>query len=215
VTLILLVLTGLAALGDWVAVAQRRFRLEYVLKPLTLALLIAAAAVADLGAVKPWVLAALVLGLAGDVALMASRDDAPGPDRAFLLGLGSFLVGHVAYLVAFLRHGVHPLSVAAGVLVVGGAAVLSLPTVLRGARRSGGDILAGAVAAYAATLAVMAVFAVGTASVATALGGLLFLGSDTLLAWDRFAHRLRRGPLLVIVTYHLAQLLIVIGLLRR
>jgi uncharacterized membrane protein YhhN len=60
----------------------------------------------------------------------------------------------------------------------------------------------------------MAVFAVGTGAIATALGGLLFLASDTALAYDRFVRRVPHGPLLVIVSYHLAQLLIVIGLLR-
>jgi uncharacterized membrane protein YhhN len=60
----------------------------------------------------------------------------------------------------------------------------------------------------------MTVLGFGTAAVATAVGALLFLASDTTLAWNRFVQPLRRGPVLVAVTYHLAQLLIVIGLLR-
>jgi uncharacterized membrane protein YhhN len=51
--------------------------------------------------------------------------------------------------------------------------------------------------------------------VATAAGGVLFLASDTVLAHDRFVRRLHPGPLAVIVSYHLAQLLIVIGLIRH
>lgn len=44
-----------------------------------------------------WVIAGLVLGAIGDVALMF--DD----DRGFLAGLGAFLAGHVAYVVALAR----------------------------------------------------------------------------------------------------------------
>ncbi|MGI8759995.1 MAG: lysoplasmalogenase family protein [Jatrophihabitantaceae bacterium] len=210
-----LILTGVAAAGDWAAVWQRLFRLEYLLKPLTLALLIAAAAAADLGAAKPWVLAALAFGLLGNVALMLSQDVPGRPDPAFLVGLASFLIGNAAYLVAFLRHGVHGLHLLAGLLIVAGAAVLTLPLVLRGSRRAGGMPLMAAVAAYAVLLGATAVLAVGTSAIATALGGLLLLASDAALGWDRFVKRLRRGPLLVIVSYHLAQLLIVIGLIRH
>jgi len=41
-----------------------------------------------------WILAGLVLGAGGDVALMFEGE------KAFLAGLGSFLLGHVAYVIA-------------------------------------------------------------------------------------------------------------------
>jgi uncharacterized membrane protein YhhN len=218
VTVALLVLAGVVAVVDWYAVARRLRHVEYLAKPLTLLLLLVAAGFADLGPAKPWVLAALALGLLGDVALLFADEDATredeNPDTAFLTGLGCFLFGHLAYLVAFTRHGLHPVQVVAGVLVVVGASALALPRVLRGADRDGGSTLAVVVAGYSAVLGAMAVLGFGTAAVATALGALLFLASDTTLAWNRFVQPLRRGPVLVAVTYHLAQLLIVIGLLR-
>jgi uncharacterized membrane protein YhhN len=219
VTVALFVLSGVAALGDWAAVARRRHRAEAVLKPLTLALLVAAAASADLGSAKPWVLAALALGLVGDVALLFSPDEPVRPagdelDPAFLIGLAAFLLGHVAYLVAFARHGLHGWQAVAGVLVVAGTVVLAMSRVLRGANVHGGRLLAGLVAAYACVLGAMVVLAFATAAIATAIGGAVFLASDTTLAWNRFVQPLARGPLIVIVTYHVAQLMIVIGLLR-
>ena len=78
-TVALLVVAGLAALGDWVAVDRRLTHLEYLLKPLVLALLIAAAATADLGVVAPWIVAALAFGLVGDVGLMLSDKHATRP----------------------------------------------------------------------------------------------------------------------------------------
>lgn len=211
-TVTLLIVAAAVAVGDWAAVNARLFRLEYVLKPVTIVLLIAAAMSADLGVARPWVLAALVFGLLGDIALLISTDGQPDPP--FIAGLGAFLVGHICYLVGFLRVGVRALDLLAGVLVVAGVAGLALPAVLRGAARAAGKRFAAAVAAYAALLATMAVLAVGTSIVATAVGGVLFLGSDTLLARRRFVSPVRRGPLLVIVSYHLAQFLILLGLIR-
>ena len=208
----LLIVAAVVALGDWAAVHLRLFRVEYVLKPLTVALLVATACVADLGPAQPWVIAALALGLVGDVGLMLSSEGRTDPP--FIAGLGAFLLGHVCYLVAFARAGLRGVDVLAGLLVALGVAALALPQVLRGAARSAGRPFAAVVAAYAAVLAAMTTLAVGTGLVATAIGGVLFLVSDTLIARQRFVGRLAYGDLLVIVTYHVAQGLILIGLIR-
>lgn len=209
-TVTLLVVAAVVAIGDWVAVHQRLVHLEYLLKPLTLALLVAAAGAADLGDAKPWVVAALVLGLLGDVGLMLSsgRTDAP-----FIAGLGSFLLGHLCYLAAFAVAGLRAVDVLAGVLIAAGVAALALPRVLRGAARSAGRPFALVVAGYAAVLATMTALAVGTGLWAAAVGGVLFLVSDTLIARQRFVARIPYGDVLIIVTYHLAQALILIGLI--
>ena len=213
-TVVLLAVTGAVALGDWFAVQRHLFRLEYLLKPLTMVALIAAAATADLPVIKVWMVAALAFGLLGDVGLMLSDKSATKPDLPFMLGLGSFLVGHICYLAAFARYGIHGKALIAGCLVVGGAALLVLPKVLAGAVRAGGRELAAVVALYAAALSGMAILAIGTTAVATAVGGLLFLGSDMLIALERFVVRIRAGSLLVIVTYHAAQVLILVGLVN-
>lgn len=210
-TLALLIAAAVIALGDWAAVNERLFRLEYVLKPLTLVLLIAAATSADLGVAQPWVLAALVFGLLGDIGLMLSRS--AEADAPFIGGLAAFLVGHICYIVGFLRVGVRSLDLLAGLLVALGVAGLALPAVLRGAARAAGRQFAAIVGAYSAVLAAMTVLAVGTGIVATAIGGVLFLASDTLIARERFVAPVRHGSLLVIVTYHLAQFLILVGLI--
>ena len=132
----------------------------------------------------------------------------------FLVGLGAFLVGHAAWLVAFVLARVHPLDLAAGALIAVGAGGLVLPTVLKGAAATGGQVLAGAVALYALVLASLTTFAAGTAILFVAAGGALFLASDATLAVDRFAAPVRHGRLVVIVTYHAAQFLLLIGLIR-
>jgi uncharacterized membrane protein YhhN len=216
-TVAFLVAAGVVALGDWFAVSRHWRRIEYVAKPLTLALIAVAARFADLGAAKPWVLAALVFGLLGDIALMFTDEGRPideaRVDLPFMIGLGGFLLGHIAYVIAFTRHGLHPIQLFAGALVVLGAAILASPSILRGAREEGGAQLTAAVAGYAVVLSAMVTLGFGTAAVATAVGALLFLASDLTLAWGRFVQPLVRGPVIVAVTYHLAQALIVIGLM--
>jgi uncharacterized membrane protein YhhN len=209
VTVTLLVIAGVLAVGDWAAVHLRLFHLEYLLKPATLAALVAAAVVADLGDIKPWVVAALALGLLGDVGLMISDGSTDPP---FLAGLGAFLFGHICYVIAFVALGVHGLATLAGLLVTAGIAGLMLPAVLRGAARSAGGVFAGIVGGYAAALAAMTVLGVGTGIVATAIGAVSFLCSDTLIARDRFVAPVRHGKVLIIVSYHVAQFLILIGL---
>ena len=73
-------------------------------------------------------------------------------------------------------------------------------------------MFAGIVGGYAATLAAMTVLGFGTAITATAIGAVSFLCSDTLIARDRFVAHIPHGKVLIIVTYHLAQFLILIGL---
>jgi uncharacterized membrane protein YhhN len=212
VTAALLILTALAAVADWIAVARDLHRAELALKPLTLVLLIAVVASANLGDAKPWVIAALVLGLIGDVALMFSAEQTADP--AFIAGLSAFLLGHIAYMVAFLRHGVYGLQLAGGVLIVGGVSALVLPKLIPGVRAAGGTKLLGPVCGYIGALGLMTALAVGTGSAGTAAGGLFFLASDATLAWQRFVKQLHHGPVIVIVTYHLAQVLIVVGLMQ-
>jgi uncharacterized membrane protein YhhN len=209
VTATLLGIAGLLAVGDWIAVHLRLIHVEYLLKPGAMVGLVAAACVADLGDIKPWVVAALVLGLLGDVGLMLSDGTS---DLPFLAGLGAFLFGHICYVIAFVAVGLHGLATLAGLLVTGGIAGLALPAVLRGAARSAGPVFAGIVGGYAAMLAAMTTLGFGTAITATAIGAVSFLCSDTLIARDRFVAPVPHGKVLIIVTYHAAQFLILIGL---
>ena len=70
----------------------------YLLKPLTTLLILGAAATAPGAdeAYRNWICAALLLSTAGDIALTREGD------RAFMAGLGSFLVAHGLFVWAFL-----------------------------------------------------------------------------------------------------------------
>jgi uncharacterized membrane protein YhhN len=100
--IVLLVVAGVFAGGDWVARARKQARLEYLCKPGVLVALIATALALhpapDAGARRVWFVAALVCSLAGDVLLMLPTD-------RFVAGLAAFLVGHLCYVAGFWTRG--------------------------------------------------------------------------------------------------------------
>lgn len=206
----LLAAAALIAVLDWVAVARQDKRLEYACKPLTLALLTGAAlALHPAYASRRTVfVVALLLSLAGDVFLMLPRD-------LFAAGLASFLLGHLAYVAGFRMGGAS--STAALIAAAIGTAVLVAligSRVVQGVRAKGHGELVGPVVAYMLVLSAMLVTALATLNPLASAGAGLFYCSDAVLAWNRFVQPLRRGPLAVIVTYHLAQALLVLSLLR-
>ncbi|MBK9180486.1 MAG: lysoplasmalogenase [Acidimicrobiales bacterium] len=196
----LLALAGVAAATDWVAVAARAQRVEYVAKPAALALLLAVALTLDPvdPAVRAWFVVALVLSLTGDVFLMLPHD-------LFVFGLGSFLLGHVAYVVGFLVGGQELRWLVLGVAVVSAAAMGVGTTVLRAVRRGPHPGLLGPVVAYMVVISAMVATAFGSGIAVAAAGAVLFFGSDSLIALRRFVGVRGWMPVTIMVTYHLGQ----------
>lgn len=205
------------AAADWAAVARRDKRTEFVLKPLTIVVLLAAAFVLRGGdETGRWIatVLALVASLAGDVFLMLR-------EPRFIAGLAAFLGAHVAYAFAFatLAPDVDSAVALASVLAVGAWLFLRLR---RGMRRSGQDSYAAPVAVYVLAIAAMVASALLTwvrpswtgfeAALATA-GALLFMSSDAMIGWSRFVREAAWMRVAIIVTYHVAQAALVLALL--
>ena len=200
-------LTAVVAVLDWRAVLRDDGRTERWAKPGVLVGLVVVALLAGAGGSTSgrWVLLALVLGLVGDLLLL------PGPDR-FVPGLVAFLLGNLAWVAACLAVGLErPALGWVGLGVVGGALVAGR-RILPGAHDAGGGVLAGAVAAYMLVLGVLAVLGWATGLLLVGLGATLFVASDTVLAMGRFVQEHRWSRPVVMVTYHLAQALLMAGL---
>lgn len=204
---LLLSLALVVAAGNWHAVFHRNKALEYVCKPLTMVVLFAAALALDPDdpTMRVWFLAAIVLCLLGDVFLMLPQD-------LFVFGLGSFLLGHVAYIGGMLAGGVDAARFGAGALIVTVAVTIIGTSVLRGVRGGPEPELAAPVLAYMAVISVMVATAIGTGHPAAVLGAALFYSSDALIAWNRFLRETPHARLVIMVTYHLAQFGLVISL---
>ncbi len=205
---VLLVLALVAAVLDWIAVDRDAHALEYLCKPLALALLLATALALDPAdpAVRGWFALALVLCLLGDVLLMLPQD-------LFVPGLVAFLFGHLAYIVGMHLDGVDAARAVVGVVLVLLAIVVVGLRILRAVGRSDEPELQVPVLAYMAVISLMVVSAVGVGHPAGIVGAGLFYASDTRIAWNRFIRSSRRSQLAVIVTYHLAQVGLVLSLI--
>lgn len=132
----------------------------------------------------------------------------------FAAGLACFLLGHLCYSVAMLKYGTEQLSLGFGLVLVLLALLAFGHRVLAGAQRQGGNALTIAVAAYIATLGSTVVLGIGTTSLWIAYGIVAFAVSDLVLANDRFVARRGWAPLTVAISYHLAQTLLLLGLLN-
>jgi len=196
-----------AALATWSAAATRR-RLHHVTKPLTTVLIIAVAAVAAApvpAAYKMLVLAGLCFSLLGDIALMF-------PEKWFTAGLVAFLAAQILYILAFKPQPGHPVS-----------PMTFLPFVLYGllmffllAPKLGPMKMP--VFVYIAAITMMAGFAAaryiergGTKPLLAFAGSVLFLISDSVLAYDRFARKVPAARVIILGTYFPAQLLIALS----
>lgn len=203
----LLALTGASAFVDWIAVHRGDKRLEYLSKPLPMLFLIALVLFRweVAGTVAPWLLAALVFSLAGDVFLMLPRD-------LFVPGLASFLVAHVCYVVALGPDRPNDVAAAVAACAVLFVGILLFVRLLRGLISKGRRELIGPVAAYAIAISVM-LYSALTFSPAAAAGAAFFYLSDSLIGWTRFVADLPHGKVAIHVTYHVAQVLLVLALL--
>jgi uncharacterized membrane protein YhhN len=200
VAFLLVVLTLVVAAGDWIAVHQGNKVLEYACKPATIAILIAAVVAMDAqdDAVRVWFIAALALSLVGDVFLMVPRD-------LFVQGLGAFLLAHIAYIVGMHVDGVETLPFLGGIVATMVMLAILGRRILQAVREREPK-MAGPVVAYMFVISAMAASAIGTANVLAAVGAILFVTSDALIAWNRFVHEQTWGRLAIITTYHLGQL---------
>ena len=198
--------TLVVAVADWVAVAWERRPVEYVLKPLTMAVLIAAAIAADpvvSGPARGWIVAGLVCSLVGDVFLML--------EDHFVEGLAAFLVGHVAYVVALWQLGVEWPRFAVGVVLVAVlVAVIGRPIVVGARRRD--ERLTIPVGAYITVISVMVASAIGTGIWIAVVGAGLFYASDAVIGISRFVRDFPHSRLVVMTTYHLGQIGLVLAL---
>jgi len=179
--------------------------LHWIAKPLATVLVIVAALAWPpvTSRYRRRIVTGLACSLVGDVLLM-------WPGDLFVAGLVAFLIAHLSFIGGFLgdsRLGARPLAWFGCLLLATlNLAWLwpSIPPALR-----------VAVAAYALVLAAMAAQALGRASVhagdalarparRAAIGGLLFMFGDSLLAWDRFHGALPLAAVWILGSYYAA-----------
>ena len=191
-------------------------KLEFFVKPaVVICLFIWLTATAGLQGALLWFGIGLLFSLAGDISLMFI-------DRFFIIGLVAFLLGHVAYLIGFNI----PLPLTTTFWSIGLAFVIGLGSVrvlrrIVGSLRAKGQnrlvvpvIIYGVVITLMLLAAMLTLFRLdwdATAALLVSFGAALFYFSDITLAWHRFVNPIKNGRMLNIGMYHIAQIMIVLG----
>jgi uncharacterized membrane protein YhhN len=207
---------GIAFL-DWVAVVKKWKWLRLIAKPgVMLALLIWLLSLGGYQGQLIWFTLALFFSLAGDIFLIL-------PQQIFLLALLAFLLAHLAYLIGF-SLTLPPINLVSLILVllVGVTTAQIYRRVSVGLSARGETRLQKPILIYSILISLMLISALMTLvrpdsewrsfpALLVSLGALLFYISDSLLALNRFVKPLPSGDLKVIVTYHLGQIAIILG----
>jgi len=196
---------------NWVAVARGQRRLEYVVKPGTLILVIIMALLLMRDATNERLALFFVVGLCfslvGDVFLMLPYG------RFFIPGLIAFLIAHIFYIIG-LNPTLPPPGSVIILIVMAGVSATIYTYVAAALRQKGRPKMQIPVAAYVTIISLTCFSAWATlfrpawpvaARVTAILGATLFLASDTMLAWNEFIAPSQVRGVLVMVTYHLAQ----------
>jgi len=212
VTAALVVAIEMLAAANWWSRVERaggsavaRTRVEAFTKPLVTLGIAVLALAADAGHAGTLTVIALVLCLAGDVALL------PAVDR-FVAGLAAFLVGHVVFVASFVVRGLDRLALGGVALIAAALLIATVGNVIvRGATASSRS-LRRPVLGYLIVIAAMAAVGWATGDPLVIAGSTAFVVSDAVLGWRQFVRPVRAGGLVVMATYHLALGLLALSL---
>jgi uncharacterized membrane protein YhhN len=200
--------------GNLIGIQLNNGLLQYVTKPLIIPVL-AGYFLSQINAVtsslKKWIIAALFFSWAGDVLLMFVSKN----EIFFLLGLASFLIAHIFYIVFFhhvrVRENIKSNPWLLVIVVIYYAALFSWLSPFLGKMKL-------PVRIYGIVISIMFMLAMHMLSIKNKIAGkwmmwgaLLFVISDSVLAINKFYQPFEAANVIIMLTYGLAQLFIVKG----
>jgi uncharacterized membrane protein YhhN len=165
-------------------------------------------------ALKKWILAALFFSWVGDVLLMFQGKD----QLFFLLGLSSFLLAHIFYIVFFhhirLRENIKSSWLLLFIVVVYYAVIITLLSPYLGAMKLPVRIY-GIFISFMFLLAMhMLLIKNKSAGRLMMIGALFFVLSDSMLAINKFYQAFEIAGIMIMLTYGAAQFFITEGAIK-
>lgn len=166
---------------------------------------------------KKYLLTALLFSWVGDIILLfADRDE-----LYFIIGLVAFLLSHIAYIVLFNKQIKAKKSKSSTVFWIGIALIIAYLIIMIALLLPNLGDLTIPVFIYALVISTMLLFAFKgfllwetPANWYILLGAIVFVSSDSILAFNKFYQPVMRSSFLIMVTYLAAQYLIVSGILK-
>ncbi|UYP47238.1 hypothetical protein NEF87_003523 [Candidatus Lokiarchaeum ossiferum] len=216
--IIFFVFVGAHLFGEYLIIKENKdgMKIRYITKPFLIPLL-GLFYITGNSAINWWLVAGLVGGFGGDVCLMIP--DPNNTKKFFRIGLISFLLGHVFYIIAF-------------IVAADGfqnykfwSFLLTLPYMIIGAlvfprltKHTGK--MTKAVTIYLVVIVLMGVstsflWGIGDPGgiILAMIGALIFMISDTINAFNKFASPIPYERLYTMSTYLIGQFLIILGFL--
>lgn len=126
----------------------------------------------------------------------------------FIVGLSAFLIGHLFYLTGFISRWKCSKWRLASIIPIGIYAWLVGNELVQAIAHSEDTYLVIPVIVYITAIGSMAWFAIMTGNVFASIGSILFVISDSILAWNMFVSPVNYEHVFVMVTYYAAQFLI-------
>ena len=218
-----LIFTLIFAVLEAFAVSGNIKRLEYLAKPAVMVCLFlwlyTSRASTGLQGNVLWFGMGILLSLVGDVLLLISLE------RYFLPGLIAFLFVHVCYITGF-RDAATDISGWSLIWLAFIAINISrlIRRIVQAMRLNGEDKLVLPVVVYGIVISIMLYAAMSTiydqrwqssAAFFVSLGAILFVASDTILAWMKFVSPVRNGRVWNIVLYDLGQIGLIAGVISQ
>ncbi len=161
------------------------------------------------------IMVGLIFGMIGDIVMNLRFVLKENGQKAFLLGILAFLIGHVLYLAALIPLTSHLLAciIIGGVLAAGLLAYIFCTMDVKIAFKIFGVFYLGAVIIMTVIALDIAIFAPTAHNLIYAIGAVLFTASDIVLIFNTFSG-VTRFPLRVtnLSLYYLGQLLIAASL---
>lgn len=131
----------------------------------------------------------------------------------FLVGLTSFLIGHIFYIFAFSTTNEQKVPSWAKITLLLYGVCMAI-WIAGSVLKTGETILSIAVIAYISVILTMGWTAVRTGSKFAIIGALLFIASDSYLAINKFVTPLAFSHEVIMLTYYSAQVLIALSILQ-
>jgi alkenylglycerophosphocholine hydrolase len=127
---------------------------------------------------------------------------------SFVAGLGSFLIGHVFYLMGFIKMSSMNKIRFAALLPIALYSFFIGRQLISPLQTEGNAGLVIPVVAYMLVISLMALTAILTGNLWATAGSILFVISDSILSWNMFVSAIPYSDVLIMTTYYSAQFLI-------
>jgi uncharacterized membrane protein YhhN len=162
-------------------------------------------------------LTALIFSWFGDIILLFSDRD----ERYFIAGLVAFLLSHLAYILLFNKQIKAKNTKSKAVFWIGVTSIIAYLIIMMAMLLPTLDDLTIPVFVYALVISTMLLFAFKgfliwdtPANWFILIGAIVFVSSDSILAFNKFYQPVAWSSFLIMITYLAAQYLIVIGILK-